>query len=97
MLCGVLCISRKSICIGQCNPYEYINNLRLMIASEKIKIENVPIKKIALEVGFINPIQFRQQFKYRFGISPSQYRRIWSLSNSNNKITQTTCLLMTWL
>ena len=55
-------------------PAEYINQLRIKYAADKLKISTEPIKDIGIECGFETKQAFYRQFKKRFLCTPSQYR-----------------------
>lgn len=56
-------------------PCEYMNQLRLDYAADKIiKTEN-KIIDIALEAGYNSLSYFNRIFKKQFGVSPTQYRK----------------------
>ncbi|NQU42936.1 helix-turn-helix transcriptional regulator [bacterium] len=56
-------------------PMRYVRNLRLGEAGKRLLQGDEPIRIIAAEVGFANPFHFSREFKARFGMSPSEYRR----------------------
>lgn len=79
-LCDFLNISRasmyrKTIYACQCTPQEYIENVRLEIATEKMKSDDVLIKEIAFEVGYNDPKHFSKIFKQKFGIGPLEFKK----------------------
>ncbi|WP_419796150.1 helix-turn-helix domain-containing protein [Vibrio artabrorum] len=39
-----------------------------------IKIKNISINDLAIEVGFSNTSDFYKKFKAKFGVSPREYR-----------------------
>lgn len=57
------------------NPCTYLNNLRLERSLEFLNNQDVPIKSIAKEVGFDNPLYFSQVFKKKYGLCPSEFRK----------------------
>lgn len=58
------------------SPSQYIIEKRLDNASVMLKDNNKNISNIALEVGFSNSNYFARQFKMKFKLSPSEYRKI---------------------
>lgn len=54
---------------------KYRNIVRLQNAKAKMRTTNMPIKEIALEVGFDNAHYFSRVFRQHEGISPSDYKR----------------------
>lgn len=57
----------------------YLNERRLVAATEKLNQTNDTILSICESVGFENLSNFNRQFKKRYGLSPREYR------NSRNK------------
>ncbi|NSW89115.1 MAG: AraC family transcriptional regulator [Firmicutes bacterium] len=53
---------------------EYLNKKRIEKAKQLLAVENLTIKDIALEVGFINDVTFRRVFKKYELKTPVQYR-----------------------
>lgn len=58
-------------------PGDYLLSYRLNRAKEILLVENVPIQEIAQAVGFRDPFYFSRVFKKQFGLSPSEYRKIF--------------------
>ena len=56
---------------------KYRNIVRIQNAKAKMRVTNMPIKEIALEVGFDNVHYFSRVFRQHEGISPSNYRRMF--------------------
>ena len=52
----------------------YIKNVRLCKSKEILQSTNIPVEKIALNVGFENTKYFYSVFKNEYGISPSNFR-----------------------
>ena len=55
-------------------PAEYINQLRVNYAADKLKISTDSIIDIGMECGFETKQAFYRQFKKRFLCTPAQYR-----------------------
>lgn len=53
---------------------EYINNVRLDRAKEKLKHTDYNISEIALSCGFQNVTYFNRLFRARFGTTPKSIR-----------------------
>ncbi len=53
----------------------YISRARLETAAKMIRYTSLDIESIAYNVGFETPSSLSKQFKARFGISPSAYRK----------------------
>lgn len=58
---------------------EYLNTIRLRVASERILNSDEKISTIAYEVGYSDITYFNRLFKRKYGISPSQYKKINSV------------------
>ncbi len=54
---------------------EWLETERLQRAQELLESANQSIESVAQAVGFQSPISFRQRFKARYRISPSDWRR----------------------
>lgn len=54
---------------------EWLNAQRLQRSQELLETTNASIEAVATMAGFQSPISFRQRFKARFNISPSEWRR----------------------
>lgn len=59
---------------------EFLNDIRLNHACNKLKETDDPVTKICYDSGFRNWSNFSVQFKKRFKTSPSAYRKMWQLS-----------------
>lgn len=59
---------------------EYLNQIRLMHATESLLLTNQPIIKVALNNGFSNAKNFHQVFKKHYGLTPANYRKKYSLT-----------------
>lgn len=54
---------------------EWLNAERLQRSQELLETTDNSIESVAAMAGFQSPISFRQSFKARFGVSPSEWRR----------------------
>ena len=63
--------------IGQ-SPIEYIIYLRMAHARSLLRTGSMTISEIAYKVGVENISHFARQFKKLEGISPGQYRKLWT-------------------
>lgn len=54
---------------------EWLNAERLQRSQELLETSDSSIESVAAMAGFSSPISFRQSFKARFGVSPSEWRR----------------------
>lgn len=52
----------------------YINEIRLREAYALLTYLNIPIKDIAMKVGYFDPKYFTRVFKKKFGVTPSKIR-----------------------
>jgi len=57
---------------------DHVQNLRIEEAKRVLESSDRPVDEIAIEVGYENPGFFRNLFKRRTGLSPSQYRRMFT-------------------
>jgi len=56
-------------------PIQYLLHLRMKAAKNYLDTSDLPIKEVAAECGFGNIHHFSSEFKRKFGVSPSEYRR----------------------
>src|SRR5713226_139810 len=61
---------------------KYARNKRLAFAARQLQTTGVPIKVIALEIGYRRTAEFTRSFKELFRLSPLEFRRIWSRRES---------------
>jgi len=54
---------------------EYAGNRRLLTAADRLQRTDLPIKVIALEVGYCTPPHFTRRFKEAFHLSPTEFRK----------------------
>lgn len=57
---------------------KWIANARLARAQQLLETTDLPVERIATEVGFGTALSMRQNFSEQFGMSPSEYRRTFS-------------------
>lgn len=69
------------------NFTEYLNQIRLMHAAEALVLTSQSVIKVALNSGFSNAKNFHQVFKKQYGLTPSNYRKKYSLANDQIKPT----------
>lgn len=55
------------------HPIDYVIQYRMERACEILKAGNIPIRDVAVTVGYPNPLYFSRVFKQKFGLSPSAY------------------------
>lgn len=56
------------------SPILYFINLKMSAASSMLLNTNMPIKEIAVRLGYENPLYFSAEFRKRCGLSPRGYR-----------------------
>lgn len=54
---------------------DWLTAERLQRSQELLETTDISIESVAEKVGFSSPISFRQRFKHRFGVAPSEWRR----------------------
>lgn len=59
-----------------CTVGEYVRRLRLEFAVKQIGAGNASLAEIAIAAGFADQSHLTKTFKTRFGVTPSEYRRI---------------------
>jgi len=60
-------------------PIEYIQHLRVDQAKRRLERSTTPVDEIGWQIGYENPAFFRRLFKRTTGVSPSHYRRRFTL------------------
>ena len=53
---------------------QYLNDYRLTMAGELLKMTEESVTQIALKCGFENLSYFNRLFRRKFGVTPGQYR-----------------------
>lgn len=66
---------RKLTQLTGLNPSAFIRNIRLEEAKKLLLHTNKNVKEIAYAVGFSSPAYFSTNFKEKFGLSPSKFRK----------------------
>ena len=66
---------------------DYIWNIRLEYAKEKLVSTNEPIVQIVHEVGYIDQTSFNRKFKTSVGMTPGQYRKILAKNDILENLT----------
>lgn len=54
---------------------EYAKRKRLLLAAKRLTTTNLPIKVIAADLGYRNPVDFTRTFKEQYHLCPSKYRK----------------------
>ncbi|MFK7947202.1 MAG: helix-turn-helix domain-containing protein [Saprospiraceae bacterium] len=68
-------IHRKLVELHQSNARDYIRSIRMMEAKRLLKETDIPIKNIALELGYRDSSFFTKNFKFHVGVTPLKYRK----------------------
>ncbi|MBR1394625.1 MAG: response regulator [Prevotella sp.] len=58
------------------SPNDYIRNERMRVAAELLQENDMNVNQVAYAVGIDNPSYFIRCFKAKYGVSPSQYKKI---------------------
>ena len=66
---------RKLKTITGLSPVEFMRNIRLKSACQKLKDRSISVSEVAYSVGFSDPKYFAKCFKNEFNISPSDYQK----------------------
>lgn len=61
-------------------PVQYLLSIRLANAQTLLEQTDYSISKIAAMVGYDNPLYFTRRFSIAYGMSPSDYRKKYSIS-----------------
>lgn len=59
------------------SPQQYIMELRITNAKERLQYHSMPINEIAQVSGFSDPCYFSRIFKQKTGYTPSEYRKVF--------------------
>src|ERR1051326_5282597 len=54
---------------------EYARKRRLIMAADKLRTTDLPIKTIAADLGYKKPFDFARSFRRQFHLSPREYRK----------------------
>jgi len=60
------------------SPAHYLNNLRIRHAMSLLRLTTLPVSTISSNAGFETEQSFYRQFKKQMGITPSQYRELYT-------------------
>ncbi|MEN8197251.1 MAG: helix-turn-helix transcriptional regulator, partial [Pseudomonadota bacterium] len=74
---------------------DYLQNLRIEEAKQRLETTETSFDEISAEVGYENPGFFRRLFKRRTGLTPGQYRRMFSpivLAHKQEAVLETSLL-----
>lgn len=56
-------------------PMAYLTSWRLALAADRLRQDDVPVFRVATEVGYTSPFTFSAAFKRHYGVSPLAYRQ----------------------
>ena len=60
--------------VGQ-SPMQYLTQWRMLLATNLLRHSNVPLARIAEEVGYQNDTAFSRAFRREFGVPPAAWRK----------------------
>lgn len=60
---------------------EWLTVTRLYRSQELLESQEIPVEQVAGHVGFQSTVTFRQLFREKFGVSPSEWRKTFRLTN----------------
>ncbi len=60
--------------VGQTTFREHLASVRMRRAAELLRSRNLPVREVALRVGYRQPAQFAKAFRRHYGTSPSSFR-----------------------
>lgn len=72
--------SRRFKEVMGCTPQEFLIQQRLTHAADLLRSTNLPVKAIANQCGYPNPLHFSQAFRNQYGLPP----RDWRIQNNGN-------------
>lgn len=58
-------------------PKEYMEQLKMNMAGERLLLDSAPVNEIARQFGYADQFHFSRRFKERKGLSPSEYRNAY--------------------
>lgn len=56
-------------------PMAYLTSWRLAVAADRLRAGDLPVSRVAADVGYTSPFTFSTAFKRHYGVSPLIYRR----------------------
>jgi len=65
-----------------CTPAQYVDNLRLTEARERLTTPGRTVDSVAASVGFASADVFSRRFRKRFGVAPKHYRERFLTASS---------------
>lgn len=76
--CSASHISHMFLKHGGCSYHTYVNNMRINAAKLLIASTNMNVQQISDHLGYANSNYFSTVFKRTVGMSPREYRRLYS-------------------
>ncbi|HEX8195063.1 MAG TPA: helix-turn-helix domain-containing protein [Pyrinomonadaceae bacterium] len=68
------------------SPIHYLRELRLETARELLEISFERVKEIRCKVGMPNAAHFARDFKVKYGLTPTEYRKkVWQEGELNKQ------------
>ena len=67
--------------VGQ-SPMQYLTQWRMLLATNLLRRSNVPLARIAEEVGYQNDTAFSRAFRREFGVPPAAWRKARTAAES---------------
>lgn len=61
-------------------PMAYLTSWRLALAADRLRQDDLPVFRVAAEVGYTSPFTFSTAFKRHYGVSPLSYRQLGAVS-----------------
>lgn len=68
-------------------PIEYVHRLRIEEAKRLLERTDKSVDEVSWSVGYLDPAFFRRLFKRHTRLTPSEYRRKFSLASVLNPVT----------
>jgi AraC-like DNA-binding protein len=67
-------------------PMRYLARWRIQVAAQQLRKSDLPLARIAEQVGYESEAAFNRAFKRNFGVPPAAWRK--NVSASQNALTQ---------
>jgi len=61
---------------GNQSPYQYLMQMKMNLAAQRLQSPDTSVKEVAQEFGFSDPFNFSRVFKRIFGISPGTFKNL---------------------
>lgn len=83
--CNPVYLSNTYSKVFQISPMKYLQDFRMRKAKKFLTKTDMPVNKIANQLGYISNSQFNNLFKRYFNITPTQFRLVNSMRNNQIK------------